>query len=57
MDQETIIQQEGLGEVINRVKDLITRVDTQIGCAAREEYGGGSQTDELACASNQLFGK
>ena len=37
MDQETIIQQECLGEVINRVKDLIARVDTQIGCAAREE--------------------
>ena len=34
MDQETIIQQEGLGEVINRVKDLIARVDTQIGCAS-----------------------
>ena len=37
MEQESIIRQEGLGEVINRVKDLITRVDTQIGCAAREE--------------------
>ncbi len=37
MEQESVIQQEGLGEVINWVKDLIARVDTQIGYAAREE--------------------
>ena len=43
MDQEIIIQQEGLGEVINRVKDLIARVDTQIGCAAAvPERSGGA---------------
>ena len=45
MGQESIIEREGEGleDVINRVKDLITRVDTQIGCAAAvpEKSGTG----------------
>ena len=38
MDQKAQIQQEGLGEVINRIKDLITKIDDQIGYAANREF-------------------
>ena len=33
MDQKAIIQEEGLGEVIDMVKDLIAKTDDKMGCA------------------------
>ena len=33
MDQKSTIQEEGLGEVIDIVKDLIAKTDDKMGCA------------------------
>jgi hypothetical protein len=35
MKQESIIQEEGLGEIIQGIKDLTAKFETQLGYAAR----------------------